>query len=108
MQKQDLETSQEDLDGRVKFGRFCCEQSQGLSAEVSKDQGMCTGEPRRGSPSRENQGVRVAKVAPGSTVQGVPVRDDQGVTKACDQEAELPRTSIFAPNSEEPSLRQSA
>ena len=89
--KQDSETVQESLDRNVRFGRVCCEHSQRSSAEVS-----------------ENQGVRAVTVAPGSTVQGVPVRKDQGVTKAGCQEAELQRTSSFAPNSEELSLGHSA
>ena len=102
--KQDSETVRESLDRNVRFGRVCCGQSQGLSAEVSKEQGVRTGKPGRGTPTLENQGVRAVTVVPGSTVQGVPVRKDQGVTKAGDQEAELPRTSKSAPNSEESNL----
>ena len=78
-QKQDSEISQEDFDGRVEVGRACCGKFQGLSAdpgeaEVSKDQGVRTGVPGRGTSSRENQGVCVATVAPVNTVQG----GDQG------------------------------
>ena len=55
----------------------------------------------------EDQGVRAVTVASGSQV--APVCKDQGVTKADDQEAKLPRMSGFAPSSEQrPSLCQSA
>ena len=56
--------------------------------------------PGRGTPNRENQGVRATIVVPGSTAQRVLVRKDQGVTKAGDQKAEPPRTSSFALHSE--------
>ena len=51
-------------------------------AQVSKDQGVRTGVPGRGTPSSENQGVRAAAMSPGSNVQGVPVFKDQGVSTA--------------------------
>ena len=55
--KQDSETVQESLDRNPRFGRVCCGQAQGSLAEVSKDQGVRTGEPGRGTSSTENQGV---------------------------------------------------